>query len=324
MSPPTPKKTAVKTKTMRAGSKARPTETPDAIRFAGLAPLFMWAGGKRRLIPKYAELIPNPSDLTHYVEPFLGGGALFAHLAAQRPGLPASLGDINSELIRLYAMVRDDPDSLIAACQALEGAWLAVDKAGRKAMYYALRKKYWTAGAGLEDSALLYFLMKTGFNGIWQTCVEAGGRYGTPVGLAAQKGPFIDAGLIRAWSTGLKGAALHNGGYADIVVPPGAFVYCDPPYRDSFTTYSTGFNDDDQLALIAWCRTQALNGCTVWLSNRDAGDAFFETHAPDAVIHRFDVVYTAGRRKQGADGGFTAKPAIEVLLVFSPSRPAGA
>lgn len=46
-------------------------------RLAG-GPPFPWVGGKRRLLP---ELIKNlPSDMDRrdtYVEPFVGGGALF-------------------------------------------------------------------------------------------------------------------------------------------------------------------------------------------------------------------------------------------------------
>lgn len=54
----------------------------------------------------------------------------------------------------------------------------------------------------------------------------------------------------------------------------------------------------------------------MWLANRDAGDGFFETHAPDAQAYKIPVVYTAGRRKKTQDGRFEAKAATEVLLVW--------
>ncbi len=95
-----------------------------------------------------------------------------------------------------------------------------------------------------------------------------------------------------------------------------AFIFCDPPYRDSFTSYGTNFDDNAQIRLIAWCRRMhQMSGATVWMSNRDAGDDFFERHAPDARIHRFPVTYTAGRRKR-TKTGFEAKPAIEMLLIW--------
>ena len=49
-------------------------------------PLFMWAGGKTRMIKRYTTsgLLPEVSDLyntiDNYVEPFFGGGAMYLHI----------------------------------------------------------------------------------------------------------------------------------------------------------------------------------------------------------------------------------------------------
>ena len=40
-----------------------------------MKPLFMWAGGKKKLLKKYEPHLPQ--DFDTYVEPFLGGGAMF-------------------------------------------------------------------------------------------------------------------------------------------------------------------------------------------------------------------------------------------------------
>lgn len=289
-----------------------------------LPPLFMWAGGKRRLLPKYAPYFPDwRSGFGAYVEPFLGGGAVFAQVAAQRPGVEAVLGDANAELVGVYRTVKEQPEALLKALSGFEKRWAALaTPEARKPYYYDLRRRYWALPEGeVGTTALLYFLMKTGFNGIWQTCKESKGRFGTPVGLATQKGPVVDASLVRRWSVALAHTDVLAQGYEATRVPEGAFVYCDPPYRDSFTTYSTAFGDDAQLALVAWCRRVAAETRSlVWLSNRDAGDGFWETHAGDAACHRIPVVYTAGRRKKNDDGTFEAKPAVEVLLVWDGRR----
>ena len=317
----TPGKTSSPKKTPRKGNVANTGAHPDATApTPTLKPLYMWAGGKRRLIPKYAAHLPAVADIPHFVEPFLGGGALFAHLVAQRPDLPATLGDTNREIIGLLTVIRDRPDALLAAIKPYEKKWAGLNLAGRKAYYYQLRKNYWKATLDDAGYALLYFLMKTGFNGIWQTCQDSLGRFGTPVGLANQKGAVIDSALVRDWSRVLQHTTLAAQSFEHTDVPMGAFVFCDPPYRDSFTHYSTGFNDTDQLKLIAWCRKTAQDKqALVWLANREAGDGFFEQHVHDAQRIKIPVVYTAGRRKKTEDG-FEAKPATELLMIWDGRR----
>lgn len=55
-------------------------------------PFVKWVGGKREILP---ALLPHmPSSFGRYFEPFLGGGALFFHLAPSR----AVLSDSNERL----------------------------------------------------------------------------------------------------------------------------------------------------------------------------------------------------------------------------------
>lgn len=64
-----------------------------------LKPLIKWPGGKGRLIKHLAPLVPKHD---RYIEPFLGGGALFFSLE------PASseVNDLSEELVNFYAMVK--------------------------------------------------------------------------------------------------------------------------------------------------------------------------------------------------------------------------
>lgn len=275
-----------------------------------MKPFYMWAGGKGKMLARYVPLMPQ--NYQHYVEPFLGAGAL-AGRVLDREGfetpVPATLGDVNAELMGIWHAVQNDLDAFCEALVWLEQSWL--DSKDRKALYYEMRQRYWDH----PQPSLLYFLMRTGFNGIWQTCQKSGGLFATPAGLCNQREGFIDHGLLRQWNRVLQGVLLHTGDYSQIKVPPGSFVFCDPPYRDSFTSYGAAFGDAQQKDLIAWCRDAARKGSIVWMSNRDAGDGFWESEAPEARIHRFPIVYTAGRRLR-VEGGFEAKPATEVLLTF--------
>lgn len=281
-----------------------------------LPPLFMWAGSKRRLLSAYRPLLPaRPSA---YVEPFVGSAALFADTALRWPGVPAFLGDSNAELISLYRMVRDTPDLLVAHCKALEAEWMPKTIAQRKALYYVLRKRYWSLPDGAEATALLYFLMRTGFNGVWQTCRESQGRYGTPVGLANQRVRVFDPDVIYSWSRALAGADIAARDWRETPIRPGSFLFCDPPYRGSFADYGRPFSDTDLADLVVWCRRAVRNaGCTAWISNRDLGDGYFDEIAGDAERHVFPITYTAGRRLRTEDG-YAAKKANEILLIWRP------
>lgn len=267
------------------------------------------------MLKNYEPLLPKDKHVL--VEPFAGGAALFSHYCARgEDDVVAVLGDTNIELMALYRALRDECDGFIEALRHYDEPWRHADPVLRKTLYYEWRTAYWEMPDGVESTAALYALMRTSFNGIWQTCKASNGRFGTPVGLTNRIGGFLNEDSLRSWSRALKNTEFHVGSFEALKVPENSFVFCDPPYRDSFTNYSTGFNDDNQRSLVEWCRNlHQTTGAVVWLANRDAGDGFFEDIAPDASFRKFPVVYTAGRRKK-TDTGFEAKAAHELLMVW--------
>ena len=299
-----------------------------------LKPFYMWAGGKSKLIKDYDPVFPT-GHWPQYVEPFYGGGAVYSWLFSNDPAKLLAplrsfesvvLNDVNSEVVGLLNEVKNAPDELLKVCDGLLDEYLKIDKSdkdARKEFYYDLRARYWDA----PDCPTLLVLMRLGFNGIWQTCKKSRGLYGTPAGLMNQtnRNQIIDKALIREWSDlfAESGAIIHCGDYqtleSDDLIMDGALVYCDPPYRDSFTTYGTGFDDAEQSRLCEWCKhLVADRGCTVCLSNRDdPSNMFFGNLLPDAEFHWFDVTYTAGRRKK-TESGYEAKKAKEFLAVLKP------
>lgn len=269
-------------------------------------PLFMWAGGKTKMLKHYAP-IERPV-YSMYVEPFFGGGAVFLN---ENPKL-SIINDTNSEIMGIYSSVKKDPHAFISECQVYVERYF--DSKDRKSFYYGLRSEYWDN----PSPSLLYVLMKLGFNGIWQTCKASKGLFGTPAGLLnhENRGQLLDVSNIVEWSNRLSRATIMSGDYDSVVVPSGSFIYLDPPYRDSFTTYGTGFDDSGQERLIATALRWAGEGNEVWLANRVVeGDNFFEDRIPEGDFHYFDVTYTAGRRKR-TEQGFEAKPAQEFLCVI--------
>lgn len=60
-------------------------------------PFVKWAGGKSQLLDRLDEYVPK---FNRYFEPFLGGGAMYFHLASERNiRFDAFLSDTNKELV---------------------------------------------------------------------------------------------------------------------------------------------------------------------------------------------------------------------------------
>ena len=63
--------------------------------------LVKYRGGKSREISEFRRFIPEHYD--RYIEPFLGGGAVFFDLEPER----AIINDVNEKLMNFYTEVRD-------------------------------------------------------------------------------------------------------------------------------------------------------------------------------------------------------------------------
>lgn len=287
-----------------------------------MKPLYMWAGGKNKMIPKYQVSPGIPyTGYDTYVEPFFGGGAMMIHIAENNPTVKRFvLNDINQEIVGLYNAIKKDVGPFIARCQQLEQQYLPLSKADRKSYYYALRKEYttdyskWTA---TEESATLYFLMKTAFNGIWQSTIEAKGRFCTPSGLLNHTTYVIDYANVREWNVFLQRVDIYSGDWSACcqeLKDERAFFFFDPPYRDSFTQYDQAFTDQQHLDLIDFCKQADLNGHLVMYCNRDMGDDFYTKNKGQLNLDLYPVTYTVGRRATNEDGSKSAKAATEILL----------
>lgn len=67
-----------------------------------MKPIIKYRGGKSKEIPQIIQYIPQFDG--RYIEPFLGGGAMFFHLEPNN----AIINDINVRLINFYRSVQQD------------------------------------------------------------------------------------------------------------------------------------------------------------------------------------------------------------------------
>jgi hypothetical protein len=130
-----------------------------------IEPFLKWPGGKRWLVTRHAALFP--SDYERYVEPFLGSGAVFFHLAPRR----ALLADANPELINTYRCVR-------TAAATIERRLASLHERHGTKLYYEIRSSQPTK---LIDRAVRFlYLNRTCFNGLYR--VNRAGRFNVPMG----------------------------------------------------------------------------------------------------------------------------------------------
>ena len=98
-----------------------------------MKPLFMWAGGKTRLIKKYKEQQVLPDSFDKYIEPFVGAGAMFIWAYEQNPEAKFVLNDSNESIMSIYKAVKSDTQEFMNCMDSLAEAYLPLSKENRKA-----------------------------------------------------------------------------------------------------------------------------------------------------------------------------------------------
>jgi DNA adenine methylase len=251
-------------------------------------PFLKWAGGKTQLLEQLRASYPpslGRGAVTRYVEPFLGGGAVFLDVMQGSGVTEAYLYDINPELIVAYTAVQRDPEGLIERLTVYRRQYLELDDTGRTEFFYTRRAHYNAqkatvdygafSPAWVERAADLIFLNKTCYNGLFR--VNASGHFNVPFGRYV-KPEIFDAGNLLAVSALLQHATIRCGGFeqCQALVDGRTFVYFDPPYRpisstSSFTSYAADrFGDDEQRQLAAFYRElDAETSAPLMLSNSD-------------------------------------------------------
>jgi DNA adenine methylase len=270
-----------------------------------LRPLLKWAGGKRQLLPTLRNFYPE--KFTRYVEPFVGSGAVFfdLHAAGRIYGKRVCLADSNPDLVGCYQQVRDQPDAVVTALEALADG----HQHGGKTFYYDVRNNRFnptrTAGGPYtpELAAMFIYLNRTGYNGLFR--VNRRGWFNVPVGRYANP-TICNASLIRMVSAALRdpGISLECQPFETPLSQTGEgdFVYCDPPYAPlsdtaRFAHYTReGFSATDQARLQEAIVAAVSRGATVVMSNSSTPETERLYQSPAARTAGLLMYRVAARR----------------------------
>lgn len=239
---------------MLPANQLQPSNAPVRVS----RPLLKWAGGKTQMIPNLIDAMPK--SFNNYIEPFIGGGALFFHLSPNS----AVIADSNPELINLYQQVAKDFKPVFKLLEKMPNI---------EEFFYQERSKKFEELSPIQAAARTIYLNRTCFNGLFR--VNKSGGFNVPFG--RYKDPKIaDAELLKSASEALAGATIVLGDYKKVLqtyAKKGDLVFLDPPYLpisqySDFQRYTKEqFYEDDHRELAAEVTRLSEIGCHVLLTN---------------------------------------------------------
>ena len=225
----------------------------------GVKPFFFFFGGKTQLLTELHKYIPN--NFNKYIEPFIGGGAMFFSLNPSN----SIIADSNEELVITYTQIKENVEGVIQHLETFKH---------NEDFFYKIRS---VVPDGLEHcyrAARLIYLNKTCFNGLYR--VNKKGQFNVPYGKG--KGNFLNGEVLRNASEFLAETTIIKGDYLEVLekfATEGDFVFLDPPYYpvskySDFKRYTKElFHHDDQVQLKKEFARLVNMGCKVVLTNSD-------------------------------------------------------
>lgn len=266
-------------------------------------PFLKWAGGKRQLISQMDQYFPR--NFKKYIEPFIGGGAIFFYLLPEE----AILIDINKDLINTYNVVKNNVSELIQSLKKHKN---------EKEYYYQIRNidrnteefNEWT---NIEKASRIIYMNRCCFNGLYR--VNSKGQFNVPFG--KYKNPkFCDKENLLAVNKALKNVELVHGSFEKCLdfAEKDDFIYFDPPYvpiskSANFTSYTKdNFGKEDQIRLYEVFKELDERGCKVMLSN-SYSDLIADLYSNYQIKEL--------RAKRAINSDASKRGAIKELLIFN-------
>lgn len=290
-----------------------------------IKPFLKWAGGKGQLLKEIEKYYPYDNEnITKYAEPFVGGGAVLFDILSKYDLEEVYISDINAELINTYRIIRDDIDTLISMLQVMQDEFIPLDTSDRKVYYMEKRERFndlkidGDETINIEKAALMIFLNKTCFNGLFR--VNKKGLFNVPMG--SYKNPMIcDENNLQAVSQKLQKVTIVCGDYrlSKEFIDEHTFVYFDPPYRPltntaSFTAYTeTLFNDESQKELAEYVGELNKRGAKIVVSNSDPKNSNIDDDFFDDIYSEHKIKRVEATRMINCNGKSRGK--IKELLI---------
>ena len=222
-----------------------------------LNPVLKYRGGKSREISYFEKYIPKKYD--RYIEPFLGGAALFFYLEPEK----AVLNDLNTRLVNFYNQLksfypemRKQLDELQSEYEKNQTKYKALKSDNplenisndNEKLYYKMRSLFNNPCEEFLEGVIYFFINKTAYSGMIR--YNSSEQYNVPFG----RYPNLNTKLVtEEHSKLLQRAEIYNLDYTEIfkMAAPNDFMFLDPPYDCIFNDYGNtdtmnGFDEEQQ------------------------------------------------------------------------------
>lgn len=231
-------------------------------------PFVKWAGGKRQIIDKLKQYVPDEFDT--YYEPFIGGGALLFELSPKR----AVINDSNKELMNVYSVLCDEV-KFKKMCNVLN----SYETNHSEEFFYEIRnkdrnKKTFNRLSDYTRAARTIYLNKACFNGLYR--VNSKDEFNVPFGKKSKVNTYDGSNLITVSNyLTMNDITIQCVDFEESVktAKKGDFVYFDPPYDSDTTTFNSytedGFGKEEQRRLADVFKDLDKRGVYVMLSNHN-------------------------------------------------------
>jgi DNA adenine methylase len=177
-----------------------------------------YPGGKSKLLFFLASLLPRTDKIDgRYIEPFVGGGAIFLYIQPRR----AIISDLNKELIDLYKGIKNYPHSVWKTFESFPSG---------KEAYYRIRDEEYSHKPLYYRAARTLYLNRTCFKGMWRH--NPRGNFNVGYGGEDRRWVITHKNIVEL-SKRFKKATIICSDFEPILdkCRDGDFVFVDPPYK---------------------------------------------------------------------------------------------
>lgn len=235
-----------------------------------LKPIIKWSGGKGDEIKRFIHHIPN--DINIYIEPFIGGGALYFYLNHNK----CVINDIHKELIDFYNSIKKGYSQDIYDFMKLHP--------NEEKTYYEVRD--YSSIDELENAKRFYYLRKTCFRGMLR--YNKNGKFNIPFG--RYKTYNFENILDENYTKLLQNTDIYNESFELIFKKYNNkknFMFLDPPYDSEFTDYGYCTFGKEEHIKLANCFKKTKIRCLMIIGKTK----FIEELYDGYIVEEYDKKY---------------------------------
>jgi DNA adenine methylase len=246
--------------------------------------LLKWIGNKQKFANEIISYLPKQYGT--YFEPFLGSGAVLAHLAPQR----AVASDAFGPLIEIWRMLHSDTEQLIRWYSERHAL---VAKMGKVEAYEHVKASYNARPNGAD----LLFLSRLCYGGVVRFR-KADGYMSTPCGPHKPMPPANFAERARIWAARTARVEFMHADFEVVMdaAKDGDVCYLDPPYADSQTIIygAQTFNLPRLFDTIGRAKQRGVRVALSLDGTKKSGDKHVALPIPEGLFER-EVYVQLGR-----------------------------